>query len=168
MTRNLLHLAAVAALVAVPCTALAVSTNPDTPTTLKTNVIVGHMNQGDGKSVDNYYTFSAGPGTVKVRVTLRAGTDAGQVQVGLTDQDGTQIPYATCGQGCFSNNVVASGQGDATTTGTFTIDAKKTVVMHVNVRPAYYHDGAHPTYRIQLDGAVSLDKTAKPLTVNNR
>lgn len=167
----LLGAAAIAAVWSIPAGATqGVSTNPDTPTTLKVSTIVGQMLQGDGKSFDNYYTFSAGPGAVKVRVTLRAGSDAGQVQVGLSDEDGTQLAPASCtGSGnCNYNNVIASGQGDSTTTGTFQVDAKKTLVMHVHGSAMYYHDGPKPSYRITLGGEVSVDKTAHPLTIANR
>jgi|GEM_PF-3347141 len=144
-----------------------VSTNPDTPTSLKTNVIVGHMNQGDGKSFDNYYTFQVQPGTVRVRVTLRAGSDAGDVEVSLNDPDGTKLSPASCTGNCNYDNVIGSGQGDATTTGTYRFDSAKTVVMHVHGSAQYYHAGPKPTYRITLDGDVALDKSARPLTIVN-
>ena len=153
---------------ALPAGAQNVSTNPDTPTTLKVNTIVGQMLQGDGKSFDNYYTFKAGPGTVKVRVTLRAGTDAGDVEVGLTDPDGNKLAPATCPGDCNYNNVIATGQGDSVTTATFQLDSNKTLVMHVHGSAQYYHAGPKPSYRISLDGDVSLDKTATPLKIANQ
>lgn len=152
----------------VPAGAATVSTNPDTPTTLRVNTIVGQMLQGDGKSFDNYYTFKAGPGAVKVRVTLRAATDAGDVEVALTDPDGNKLAPASCPGTCNYNNVIASGQGDATTTATFQLDANKTLVMHVHGNAQYYHAGPKPSYRISIDGDVALDKTATPLKIVNR
>jgi hypothetical protein len=168
-TSLLVTAAALLAVYALPAAAATgISSNPDTPTVLKTNTIVGNMDQGDGKSFDNYYSIQAGPGTVKVRVTLRAGSDAGQVAVGLTDQDGNQLAPATCGAQCNYNNVIANGQGDATTTGTFQLADKRTLVVHVRGSAQYYHAGPHPSYRIQFDGDVSLDKTAAPLKIANR
>jgi hypothetical protein len=166
--RSILALAAVFAAFVLPVHAAQVSTNPDTPTTLKVNTIVGQMLQGDGKSFDNYYTFQAGPGTVKVRVTLRAGTDAGDVEVSLTDADGNKIATATCPGHCNDNSVIATGQGDAISTATFSFDAKRTVTMHVHGSAQYYHAGPKPSYRISVDGDVALDKTSKPLKIANR
>lgn len=149
--------------------AQSVSTNPDTPTTLKPSTIVGLMHQGDMKSFDNYYTFTAGPGAMKVRVTFRGGRNAGQVRVELADEDGAQLsPSACVGTGiCNGNQIDAGGQGDQTTTATFQVTAKKTLVMHVHGSEIIYHDGSTPTYRITLGGDVSVDKTAKPLDVVN-
>lgn len=163
--------AAIAAACALPALAAqSVSTNPDTPTTLKQSTIVGLMLQGDGKSFDNYYTFTAGPGAVKVRVTFRGGRNAGDVDVELLDQDGAQLSPSPCvGTGiCNGNKIVASGQGDSTVTGTFQVDAQKTLVMHVHGSDAIYHDGVRPSYRITVGGDVSVDKTAKPLDIVNR
>jgi|GEM_PF-5246521 len=56
----------------LPAGAANVSTNPDTPTTLKVNTIVGQMLQGDGKSFDNYYAFKAGPGMTTLSQPVRA------------------------------------------------------------------------------------------------
>jgi hypothetical protein len=165
---SLIAVTTVFAAFVLPAGAASVSTNPDTPTSLKVNTIVGQMLQGDGKSFDNYYTFKAGPGTVKVRVTLRAGTDAGDVEVALTDPDGNKMAPASCPGNCNYNNVIASGQGDAISTATFQFDANKTVTMHVHGSAQYYHSGPKPTYRITLDGDVSLDKTASPLKIANR
>jgi hypothetical protein len=165
--KSILPVAALFAAFILPAAAADVSTNPDTPTTLKTNTIVGQMLQGDGKSFDNYYTFQAGPGTVKVRVTLRAGTDAGDVEVSLTDPDGNKMAPASCPGNCNYNNVIASGQGDAISTATFSFDAKRTVTMHVHGSAQYYHNVPKPTYRITVDGDVSLDKTSPPLKIAN-
>jgi hypothetical protein len=153
---------------ALPAAAGAVSTNPDVPTQLRVNTIIGQMNQGDGKSFDDYYTFKAGPGTVKVRVTLRAGSDAGDLEVGLADADGNRLSPATCTGNCNGNNVIATGQEDNLTTATFHLDAEKTLTVHVHGGVQYYHAVPHPTYRISFDGDVKLDKTASPLKVDNR
>ncbi len=166
MNRNLVAGAAALALL-LPCVGLAVSTNPDTPTTLKGNVIIGHMHQADGQTFDNYYTFRAGPGAVRVRVTLNAGTNAGDVEVSLTDPSGATLSPTSCGN-CNGGAVIATGQGEQTTTGSFAFPAAKTVVMQVHGRVGYYHPGSYPSYRITLDGTVGLDKTAKPLDVVNR
>lgn len=172
MKRNVLFsAAALAAACSLPAgAAQSVSTNPDTPTTLTKNTIIGAMHQGDMKSFDNYYTFTAGPGAVKVRATFRGGPNAGQLQIELADEDGAQLtPGACVGTGmCNGNQLVSGGQGDHVQTGTFQVDAKKTLVMHVHGSEIIYHTGSAPTYRIMLEGDVSLDKTAKPLTVVNR
>lgn len=152
---------------AIPAGASSVSSNPDTPTTLRGNTIVSNMLGGDGKSFDNYYTFQAGPGAAKIRVTLRAGRDAGDVEVSLTDSDGNTMAPATCPGHCNANSVIAEGQGDIISSATFQFDARKTVIMHVHDSGTYYHDGPKPSYRITLDGAVSLDKTAKPLSLTH-
>jgi opacity protein-like surface antigen len=170
MKRSILFGAAIVAAATLPALATqSVSTNPDTPTTLKQNTIVGAMHQGDMKSFDNYYTFTAGPGALKVRATFRGGPNAGQLQIDIADEDGAQLtPGACVGTGmCNGNDLVAGGQGDHMQTGTFQVDAKKTLVMHVHGSEIIYHDGTTPTYRIMLEGDVNLDKTAKPLKVVN-
>ncbi len=159
--------AALLAVWAIPAGAATVSTNPDVPATLKVNTIIGHMNQGDGKGFDNYYTFRAGPGTVKVRATARAGTDAADLEITLSDPDGNSLTPTSCTGNCNGEKVVTAGQGDNTTTAAFTLTAAATLVVHVHGTAQYYHSGAHPTYRISFDGAVKLNKTAKPLRVNN-
>lgn len=144
MNRPLPYLvpAVLAAWTLLAAAAPVVSTNPDTPAALKVNGIVGRMDQGDGKSFENYYSLHAGPGTMKVRVTLRAGSNAG--------------------------NVIATGQGDAASTGSFALPAERTLVVHVHGRAAYYHDGPHPAYRLTFGGDVNLDKTSPPLRLVNR
>ena len=158
---------AVLAALAIPAGATSVSTNPDTPTTLKVNTIVSNTLGGDGKSFDNYYTFQAGPGVTKIRVTLRAGRDAGDVEVSLTDPDGNKLAPVTCPGHCNDNSVIAEGQGDIISSATFQIDGQKTVVMHVHDSGTYYHDGPKPSYRITIDGAVKLNKSGKPLKLTH-
>jgi hypothetical protein len=147
-----LSLAIIAAL-AFPIAVQAQSTNPDTPTTLKTNTIIAHFRK-EHEQPPRYFTFAAGPGTVKLRLTLRPNSDGETGYATLSDVDGNQL--LRVGDG-------TSNDHDSIKTATTTLPEKKTLVLKIEGNALFYGN-RHPTLRVQLDGDVLLDKTAKPLS----
>jgi hypothetical protein len=147
-------LAGAAAMVLLLSPALA-STNPDTPTNMTSNVVNGTMHQ-NGHYTPHYFTFEAGPGTVKLRLTIRPNGDDEEVDAKITDQDGKE--YASMGY-------LAIVSDDIVKTKVFTVPAKTTLVLQIAGSNAVMSKTAKPTFRVQVDGDVSVDKTAKPMEV---
>ena len=131
------------------------STNPDTPTNMTSNIINGTMHQ-DGHYTPHYFTFQAGPGTVKLRLTIRPNGDDEEVDVRLTDQDGKE--YASMGW-------LAIVSDDIVKTKEITVPAKTTLVLQIAGNNAIMSKKAKPTFRVQLDGDVNVSKTATPMEV---
>ena len=148
------YLAAIAAFAILSTGAVFASTDPDTPTALKGNILIGKMSK-DGTYTPHYFSFVAGPGDVKLRATLRPNSDGEVLKVTVQDQDGNQVAQVQDG---------TSNDKDSVLTKSFSLDAKKTLVLKIEGSASFYGK-RHPTYRIQLDGAVTLDKTLKPLNV---
>jgi hypothetical protein len=143
-----------AALSIAPVAPAFASTNPDTPTTLHSNVIIGHMSK-EGDYAPQYFTFSAGPGTVKLRMTARPNSDGERLYAALQTPDGDQLLQLDTG---------TSNDRDDTRTGSISLASAQTVVLKV-WGAAFFYGKRHPTFRVQIDGDVELDKTAKPVTI---
>lgn len=130
------------------------STNPDTPTTLNTNRIIAHAVK-DGAFLPEYFKFSAGPGTIKLRLTLRPNSDGITGFVSVQDQDGKEIANISGG----------TRYNDTVKTASFDLPAAQTLVLRLSGNANVY-GARHATVRIQIDGNVQLDKQAKPLTIS--
>jgi uncharacterized protein YgbK (DUF1537 family) len=127
------------------------STNPDTPTPLKGNILLGFLKK-EGNFPTQYFSFKAGPGTVKLRVTIRPYTDGSTVNAELRDLNGNSLVRA--GGGTSNNH-------DLTDTKTITLNSEQTLLLAISGSGTFYGQH-HPTFRIQLDGAVQLDKKTAP------
>jgi hypothetical protein len=154
MQRHVSWMAGFAAAALLLSPALA-STNPDTPTNMTSNIINGTMHQ-DGHYTPHYFTFQAGPGSVKLRLTIRPNGDDEEVDVKLTDQDGKE--YASMGW-------LAIVSDDIVKTKEISVPARTTLVLQIAGKNAVMSKTAKPTFRIQLDGDVNLNKTTKPMEV---
>lgn len=140
--------------VATPPTEAGASTNPDTPTRLRTNVILGHMAK-EGTYTPQYFTFTAGPGTIKMRITARPNSDGESLYAALQTLDGDQLLELDAG---------TSNDRDVVRTKALSLPSSQTLILKI-WGSAEFYGKRHPTFRVQLDGNVNLDKTAKPLKI---
>ncbi|MEP6704462.1 MAG: hypothetical protein ABJB34_06635 [Acidobacteriota bacterium] len=126
------------------------STDIDSPTMLTSNVIEG---EGDGKAETFYYSFTANKGDVKVTVDAKTDYYSTPFRVTLMDEDGNEL---------VPIYVVAKDTGQRqVATKHFVRDTK------VIVRIALEKD-AHVkllTYKIKLDGAVTVETPPAPVEV---
>jgi hypothetical protein len=144
---------AIAVALVFPFTVQAQSTNPDTPTALKGSTVLAHFKK-DAAQTPRYFTFIAGPGVVKLRLTLLPNSDGEAGYATLSDTDGNQL--VRVGDG-------TSNDHDVIKTVTKTLSEKKSLVLKIEGNALFYGD-RHPTLRVQLGGDVALNKTAKPLS----
>src|SRR6187455_699581 len=68
--------------------AIGQSEDRDSPTPVSSNVIEG---EGDGKATTYYYSFSAGPGDLKVTVDGKTDNYSSPLRVKLSDEDGKEL-----------------------------------------------------------------------------
>lgn len=137
-----------------PAMQVIASTNPDTPTALHTNVIIGHMGK-EGSYTPQYFTFTAGPGTVKLRMTARPNSDGESLYAALQAPDGNQLLQLDAG---------TSNDQDVVRTGSIVLPSSQTLVLKI-WGSAEFYGNRHPSFRVQLDGDVKLPKTARPLKI---
>lgn len=143
-----------AVLTAMPAMRAAASTDPDTPTALHTNVIIGQMRK-EGAYTPQYFSFKAGPGTVKLRITARPNSDGETLDAALQTPDGNQLAVVDAG---------TSNDRDVVQTKAISLSSAQTLVLKI-WGSAEFYGKRHPTFRVQLDGDVNLNKTAKPLKI---
>ena len=126
------------------------STDRDNPTVVTTNVITGDL---DGTDTAYFYKFTAGPGKLTVTIEVKAaGTNAGAM-LDLFDARSRPILSDVLTQGIDG--------GTERTVNSVQISGKQDIVM--KVKGLKYGDtGGTGTYKITLDGAVSLSKTPAP------
>ncbi len=149
----------IAAVLALPVFALSIavsraSTNPDSPTPLHANVIIGTMSH-EG-SYNQYFSFRAGPGTVRLRLTIRPNDGGETLNAEILDDSGSSL--AKVGDG-------TSNGRDLVRTTAINLTGAQTLVLYLQGNAEFY-GARHPSYRVQLDGDVKLDKSARPLVVH--
>ncbi len=131
------------------------STNPDTPTALTSSTIIARTVK-DGDFSPQYFSFSAGPGTVTLRLTLRPNSDGVVGMLSVQDPEGKEL--AKIGDG-------TSHDQDLTKTISVDVPSEQALVLKVSGSTNVYGT-RHATMRIQIDGDVHLDKKAQPLTIS--
>lgn len=124
-------------------------------TALKSGTIIGHTGKG-GVFRPQYFTFSAGPGTIKLRLTLRPNINGVVGFVSLQERDGRVL--ARVGDG-------TSHHQDLTKTTSVDVQTEKTLILKISGN-AYVYGTHHTTVRVQIEGDVNLDKKAQPLTIS--
>ena len=126
------------------------STDRDNPTPLTANVITDEL---DGSDTAYFYKFTAGPGKLTVTIEVKAsGTNAGAM-LDLFDAESRPILSDVLAQGVDggSERIVNSVQ----------LSGKRDLVM--KIKGLKYGDtGGTGTYKITLDGPVSLTKAPAP------
>lgn len=75
-------------LFAVSGVAVAQSEDRDNPTPVAANIVEG---EGDGKATTYYYSFTAGPGDVKLTVDGKTDNYSSPLRVKLSDEDGKEL-----------------------------------------------------------------------------
>ena len=122
--------------------ARAQSTDMDTPTALTSNVIDG---EGDGKAETSYYSFTANKGDVKVTVDAKTDYYSTPFRVTLMDEDGNElVPIYVVAKDTSQRQVATKH---------FVRDTKVIVRVSMEKDPHV----KLLTYRIKLDGAVTVD-----------
>ena len=109
----------------------------DNPTPLTTNEVAGRAS-----ARDLYYSFSAGPGEVKMSLVVTA--DGAIVTVEMFDADDNKLQ--------FEENKTAFSVANNYHT-RLSLDQKQQVLMRIS----YQNPNALKSYRLRLDGAVSLE-----------
>jgi hypothetical protein len=125
------------------------STDRDNPTPLKTADITGVI-EPKRQSDDAYYTFVAGPGTVRVMLSVTA-------KRGVVDSafvDGTMVLFDPDGDRIDSTYVQSFGSTEQQQAG-FTVKVAMPVVLRITVKD---HNGSGGSYRIRVTGDVNFSK----------
>jgi hypothetical protein len=122
------------------------SKDRDNPTRLTSNEIVGLIDPD--KNGDNYhYTFVAGPGEVKVTLTVESGSGPGkginEVKFDLFDDDAKKIA---------DKFVIASGGGSEQGVIRVSVTRRQSVLLRVTLQS----NRGPGKYRIRLSGAVDV------------
>lgn len=112
-------------------------TDRDNPTPLTTNEVAGR-----GSARDLYYSFSAGPGEVTLRLEVTA--DGAIVTVEMFDADANKLQ--------FEDNKTSFSVANNYHT-RLNLDQRQQVLMRIS----HQNPNALKSYRLKLDGAVSLE-----------
>ena len=126
------------------------STDRDNPTPLAANVITDDL---DGSDTSYFYKFTAGPGKLTVIIEVKAsGTNAGAM-LDLFDTNSRPILSDVLAQGVDggSERIVKSVQ----------LSGKRDIVMRIKGLK-YGDTGGTGTYKVTLDGPVSLSQAPAP------
>ena len=107
------------------------------PTPLTSNTITG---TGTGKKIENFYSFTAGPGEVALTIDLKAKSGSTGADVEVFDADGSKIFY-------YYPNATSTNER---TIKKFTVERKQMV----GLRLAFDRDAGQ--YAIKISGAVDL------------
>lgn len=125
--------------------ASAQSTDRDNPTPLASNEI---KDEGVGKAVEYYYSFTAGPGEISITVDLTAKAYSTAVRFELLDAD--------------SNQLLAHNMNAATSTGAERVTKRARVRDKQTVLLKLVLDSNTGDYRIKLGGAVEFGNSGQP------
>ena len=107
------------------------------PTPLTSNTIKG---TGTGKKIENFYSFTAGPGEVVLTIDLKAKSGSTGAEVEVFDADGNKIFYYYPNATSINEHAVKR----------FAIESKQMV----GLRLAFDRDAGQ--YAIKISGAVEL------------
>jgi len=126
------------------------STDRDNPTPLTANVITDDL---DGTDTAYFYKFTAGPGKLTVTIEVKAsGTNAGAM-LDLFDAKSRPI---------LSNVLVQSVDGGSERiVNTVQVSGKRDILMRIKGLK-YGDSGGTGTYKVTLDGPVSLNQAPAP------
>ena len=126
-----------------------VSTDPDSPTPMTTNVVAGKSN---GKARTHYYSFvatAADPGEVKVKVTASTDERSTNLRVNLLDEDGQTV---------MNEIYVIPNRDPATKVGKHTFAERQKVVLRVTLPEDPQVKLLN--YRVEVTGAVEFEQPA--------
>lgn len=145
---KLYRLAAAALLLAALAAGAAaqVSTDPDNPTPMASNVVTGKSN---GKARTHYYSFTAtaaDPGEVKVKVTASTDERSTNLRVNFLDEDGQKV---------MDEIYVIPNRDPATKVGKHTFAERQKVVMRVTLPEDPQVKLLN--YRVEVTGAVEFE-----------
>jgi hypothetical protein len=120
------------------------STNIDKPTLLTSNEIRGN---GVGEDISYYYTFNAGPGTVKVTVDgkNKPGGLTNAVGVEISDLDAKRLLYIHMGNTTIDKRKVER----------FQLGRRQQVIMRILL------DERTLDYMVRLEGPIDFSPTTK-------
>ena len=124
------------------------STDQDNPTPLN-----GHIIRGNGvdEKTDYFYTFAAGPGEVKVKISVKSQKSAAvsSVDVDLLDDNSKRIVYG------FANPSLGDSKQETLTA---RVSREQAVVLKVTVSPGVdsYSITVSGAVRVQSEDAASL------------
>ena len=148
---RLSKLAAAVLLLAAPAThaAAQVSTDPDNPTPMTTNVVAGKSN---GKARTHYYSFiatAADSGEVKVKVTASTDERSTNMRVNFLDEDGQKV---------MDELYLIPKRDPATKVGKHTFAERQKVFMRVTLPDDPQVKLLN--YKIEVTGAVEFEQPA--------
>ena len=126
-----------------------VSTDPDSPTPMATNVVTGKSN---GKARTHYYSFTAtaaDTGEVKVKVTASTDERSTNLRVNFLDEDGQKV---------MDELYVIPNRDPATKVGKHTFAERQKVVMRVTLPDDPQVKLLN--YKIDVTGAVEFEQPA--------
>ena len=135
------------AVLAAGGSAAAQSEDRDSPTALALNVVEG---EGDGRAATHYYSFTAGPGDVKVTVDGKTDNYSSPLRVKLSDEDGREL----------LDVYVVANKPPKRETGQRRFVRRQKVVLSVSM-----NDDPQVkllSYRVRLDGAVTFEGAPAP------
>ena len=126
-----------------------VSTDPDSPTPMASNVVSGKSN---GKARTHYYSFvatAADPGEVKVKVTASTDERSTNLRVNFLDEDGQKV---------MDEIYLIPNRDPATKVGKHTFAERQKVVVRVTLPED--PQVKLLSYRIEVTGAVEFEQPA--------
>ncbi|HEV2861031.1 MAG TPA: hypothetical protein VGX48_08500 [Pyrinomonadaceae bacterium] len=126
-----------------------VSTDPDSPTPMTTNVVAG---KGNGKARTHYYSFvatAADPGEVKVKVTASTDERSTNLRVNFLGDEGKEV---------MDEIYLIPHRDPATKVGKHTFAERQKVVMRVTLPDDPQVKLLN--YKIEVTGAVEFEQPA--------
>ena len=127
-------------------TAQSVSTDPDSPTPMTTNVVTGKSN---GKAKTVYYSFvatAADPGEVKIKVTASTDERSTNMRINFLDEDGQKL---------MDEIYVIPNRDPAVKVGKHTFADRQKVIMRVTLPDDPQVKLLN--YKIEVTGAVEFE-----------
>ena len=142
MKKSLLLVAGLLVFIAASGSALAQSTDRDHPTPFTSNEIKGELN---GKEVEYFYSFIAGPGEVTLTVDVESTDGTTGTAFELLDSDGNK--QLICCEFAQADSTGPTGRDVKS----IKLSKRQTVILHLT--PFKYGTGS---YRVRISGAVAL------------
>ncbi len=144
MKKTLLMAASLLVLVTATGSAFAQSKDRDHPTPFTSDEINGEL-KGVDEEIEYFYSFTAGPGEIKIIVDVKSSDGTTGTAFELLDADGNKV--LICCEGAQADSGGQSGRDVAS----IKLEKRQTVVLHLT--PFKYGRGS---YRVRLTGATDL------------